>query len=147
MGGEDSGKTGSGSPEVGQQNVADVLASIRELVSAEADARRGGDRSDAAGMPVPVLMLTPQMRVGNAEAGEVLAEGFADLPGRAAGTAPILDEEALRGVVNSIVREELQGEMGDRISRNLRKLVRREIALVLREERAAGATESRDADA
>jgi hypothetical protein len=45
--------------------------------------------------------------------------------------APILDEEALRGVINAIVREELQGELGDRISRNLRKLIRRELAEML----------------
>ena len=150
MGDENGGKTGGGGREAGgPQNMAEVLASIRELVSAETDARLGGDRADEAGMPVPVLMLTPQMRVGSAEAGEVLSEGVADLPGRGAG-APILDEEALRGVVNAIVREELQGEMGDRISRNLRKLVRREIALVLREERGmaeAGAEEGRDNDA
>lgn len=127
---------GDGGPQgTASHNVADVLASIRELVSAEADARRAGSRSDNPGMPVPVLMLTPQMRVGSVDAGEVLAEGFPDPQARTAVAAPILDEEALRGVVNAIVREELQGEMGDRISRNLRKLIRREIALVLREER------------
>jgi hypothetical protein len=47
---------------------------------------------------------------------------------RRVAAAPILDEEALRGVVNRIVREELQGELGDRISRNLRKLIRREMS-------------------
>jgi hypothetical protein len=51
--------------------------------------------------------------------------------------APILDEEALRGVINTIVREELQGELGERIARNLRKLVRRELVHVLEDERRA----------
>jgi hypothetical protein len=39
----------------------------------------------------------------------------------------ILDEEALRDLVSDIVREELQGALGERITRNVRKLVRREI--------------------
>ena len=38
-----------------------------------------------------------------------------------------LDEKALRGIVADIVKSELQGELGDRITRNVRKLVRREI--------------------
>ena len=39
----------------------------------------------------------------------------------------VLDEEALRDLVADIVREELQGALGERITRNVRKLVRREI--------------------
>ncbi len=39
----------------------------------------------------------------------------------------ILDEEALRDLVAEIVRKELQGALGERITRNVRKLVRREI--------------------
>ncbi len=38
-----------------------------------------------------------------------------------------LDEDSLRDLVASIVREELQGPLGERITRNVRKLVRREI--------------------
>lgn len=41
--------------------------------------------------------------------------------------ADILDEETLREMVSDIVREELQGALGERITRNVRKLVRREI--------------------
>lgn len=43
----------------------------------------------------------------------------------------VLDEEALRALVSEIVREELQGALGERITRNVRKLVRREINRVL----------------
>ncbi|WP_101065439.1 hypothetical protein [Roseovarius salinarum] len=39
----------------------------------------------------------------------------------------VLDEDALRELVSQIVREELQGTLGERITRNVRKLVRREI--------------------
>lgn len=43
----------------------------------------------------------------------------------------VIDEETLRGIVADIVRQELQGVLGERITRNVRKLVRREINLVL----------------
>ncbi|SMY08959.1 hypothetical protein [Flavimaricola marinus] len=43
----------------------------------------------------------------------------------------ILDEETLRNLVVEIVRQELQGTLGERITRNVRKLVRREIYRVL----------------
>ncbi len=43
----------------------------------------------------------------------------------------LLDEEVLRDLVAEIVRQELQGEMGQRITRNIRKLVRREISRAL----------------
>jgi len=49
-----------------------------------------------------------------------------DLSALAADEA-ILDEESLRELVADIVREELQGVLGERITRNVRKLVRREI--------------------
>lgn len=39
----------------------------------------------------------------------------------------LLDEEMLRDLVSELVREELQGALGERITRNVRKLVRREI--------------------
>ncbi len=44
-----------------------------------------------------------------------------------AGDEAMLDEEALRDMVSEIVRQELQGALGERITRNVRKLVRREI--------------------
>lgn len=39
----------------------------------------------------------------------------------------VIDEEVLREMVAEIVRQELQGSLGERITRNVRKLVRREI--------------------
>jgi cell pole-organizing protein PopZ len=43
----------------------------------------------------------------------------------------VLDEETLRELVAEIVRQELQGALGERITRNVRKLVRREIQRAL----------------
>ncbi|MFG6560238.1 hypothetical protein [Sulfitobacter sp. 1A15299] len=48
-------------------------------------------------------------------------------PAQDAGEDQFLDEEALRDMVTEIVRAELQGALGERITRNVRKLVRREI--------------------
>lgn len=115
-----------GTPPRESESIADVLASIRAVVSAETDSRVGGDGE-------PVLMLTPDMRT-DAPAG--LAEGLGPSGGER-GPAPILDEESLREVINQIVREELQGELGDRIGRNLRKMIRREIMQILDERREA----------
>lgn len=144
-----------------QESLTEVLASIRALVSAEAAARGGSGEGEEQG---GVLMLTPAMRIdlppvaesaqapgpvappdagsardeaveeaeSEAGPGEILAEGLGTgtLP-----QAPILDEEGLRDLVNSIVREELKGELGEQIGRNLRKLIRRELAIALEERR------------
>jgi len=42
-----------------------------------------------------------------------------------------LDADALRALVIATVHEELGGELGERITQNVRKLVRREINRVL----------------
>ncbi|WP_171240071.1 hypothetical protein [Ruegeria sp. HKCCA5491] len=44
-----------------------------------------------------------------------------------------LDEAALRDLIAQVVREELQGVLGERITRNVRKMVRREIYRALAE--------------
>lgn len=105
------------------ESIADVLASIRAVVSAETEAR-------AAGEGETVLMLTPDMRLGPP------AREAEDADDERA-PAPILDEEYLRGLINAIVREELRGELGDSIGRNLRKIIRREIVQILDERRDA----------
>jgi len=43
----------------------------------------------------------------------------------------IFDEDMLRDLVKDIIRQELQGVLGERITRNVRKLVRREIQRAL----------------
>jgi hypothetical protein len=56
-------------------------------------------------------------------------------PGLFDGDGPEIDEEVLRDIVRDIIREELAGTLGERITRNVRKLVRVEInrALTARE--------------
>ena len=100
-------------------------------------ARTERDARSPSGPDGDILVLSPEMRVKPGvparREGEILTEGFGGT--HQAQSAPILDEVALRGVINSIVREELQGEMGDRISRNLRKLIRQELSQMLKDER------------
>ena len=70
--------------------------------------------------------------------GRLEGEGAADQPDEgdpAGGDESLIDEESLRELVAEIVRQELQGTLGQRITRNVRKLVRQEInrALASRE--------------
>ncbi|MCJ8139438.1 hypothetical protein [Falsirhodobacter halotolerans] len=79
----------------------DVLASLRRLTAGTAD--------------LPVLVLTPDLRVP-AQPGEVHDR-----------LAPI-DEDVLHELVRDLLAEELQGPLGEKITRNIRKMVRAEIA-------------------
>ena len=58
-----------------------------------------------------------------------------DTPAVHAVAEMLLDEEKLREIVAELLRDELQGPLGEKITRNIRKLVRREIerALTVRE--------------
>ncbi|WP_254437874.1 hypothetical protein [Ruegeria arenilitoris] len=48
-------------------------------------------------------------------------------------SARVMDADALRALIAQVVREELQGVLGQRITRNVRKMVRREIYRALAE--------------
>ncbi|WP_179379757.1 hypothetical protein [Jannaschia marina] len=66
------------------------------------------------------------------------AAPVSDMPATEAGVADLSatvgDDEALRDLIAEIVRQELAGELGERITRNVRKLVRREIRQMLASE-------------
>jgi hypothetical protein len=61
---------------------------------------------------------------------EVTASAFARFAEEDLDERPF-DEDMLRDLVRDIIREELQGALGERITRNVRKLVRAEIARAL----------------
>jgi len=68
------------------------------------------------------LVLTPALRVtGGAPAPRAADSTVASPP----------DEAALRAMVQQILREELAGPLGERITRGVRKLVRTEVAALL----------------
>ena len=110
--------------------------------NAEAEAAEG---TEAEPMPeMADLPATGETAAGSGDAPETVAEAPAETAAEAT-TEPaaetdedaladtILDEEDLRQFVALIVREELRGQLGERITQQVRKLVRAEIAKVLDE--------------
>ena len=81
-------------------------------IEAVKDEEKAAPEPDAAAQPAPESVAS--------------ADGDTEMD-YTADTDTYLDEEALRELVSEMVRSELQGELGDRITRNVRKLVRREI--------------------
>lgn len=83
--------------------------------------------------PEPEARLEPETKLepqaDEAPEENTVAQGLFDRQ------EPLLDEEKLREIVRDIIREELAGTLGERITRNVRKLVRVEInrALATRE--------------
>jgi hypothetical protein len=93
------------------------------------------DAEAEAVMTAPIKdMMGTKQPIDEIEDAEIIEEGNPqdDLgAGLYAGDSVEFDEEALREMVSEIVRQELQGALGERITRNVRKLVRREINRVL----------------
>lgn len=120
---------------------ADMLAAMRKSRT-DALARHGvSDARDAEDEDAPSETLDFASRRGGASLDDA-ADAFEDAA--TPGPAPrddgktdrngdwysedaVMDEDALRDLVADIVRQELQGTLGERITRNVRKLVRREI--------------------
>ena len=80
---------------------------------------------DAKGAPFQEQMIDEIASAAEAEMAE--EAGKAGLAAAFGSDDQLMDEEALRDLVSEIVRSELQGALGERITRNVRKLVRREI--------------------
>ncbi|WP_188528136.1 hypothetical protein [Sinisalibacter lacisalsi] len=79
-------------------------------------------------------LVTPEALHAAGEAGA--ADAWEDVeptdePGEDEDAEAVLDEDALREMVSRMVREELQGSVGERITHNVRRMVRREIARAL----------------
>ncbi|WP_428545710.1 hypothetical protein [Profundibacter sp.] len=88
------------------------------------------DAEAEAVMTAPIKdMMGTKLPIDEIEDAEIIEDDLA--AGLFAGDDPDFDEEALREMVSEIVRQELQGALGERITRNVRKLVRREINRVL----------------
>ena len=95
------------------------------------------DPSQSEAMAEPAVTEPDQVWADEAEA-EVVA-GLVEPESRAedagspddADTEMTYDEDVLRELVRDLIREELQGGLGERITRNVRKLVRAEIARAL----------------
>ena len=94
-----------------------------DYAGTEVEALEWGQNADTA-RPAPEAEVQPEEPASEAviDAEVVSAPKQDDAPYEA-----VLDEEMLRDLVGEIVRQELQGPLGERITRNVRKLVRREI--------------------
>lgn len=118
-----------------EPQIEDVLGSIRRL-TANVPARS-----------VPVLgklVLTPAQRVHpdrpqRVSDGSIMAEFAAENPAPLTVSGDVhdrlapIDEEMLQELVRDLVTEELQGPLGEKITRNIRKMVRAEIGRALAE--------------
>lgn len=134
-----------GEDDAGAGLEADLLAEFGSPTQ-EGDAA-AGDEDVAAADSAPVVFLSASRRHRQEnsapgerqdeirqEAGDVEIAEATMLPAAEAGQflpALPLDEDALRELVAKVLREELRGELGERITRNVRKLVRREIAQII----------------
>ncbi len=94
-----------------------------DYAGTEVEALEWGQNADTA-RPAAEAEVQPEEPASEAviDAEVVSAPKQDDAPYEA-----VLDEEMLRDLVGEIVRQELQGPLGERITRNVRKLVRREI--------------------
>ena len=98
----------------------------------------GGCHPEAEG-PAPADAVAPEAvahpatgesGAPDAGPGTALVPGGA-VPARAGAPAGIIDEAALQDLIRMTIRAELQGPLGERITRNMRKLVRSELQRML----------------
>lgn len=90
------------------------------------------DQDEFAGSStaVPAAFIAPSKAL------EAVEDDIAQLADTVVATAPDdLDEAALRELVAEMIRDELRGALGEKITKNIRKLVRREINSALLKQR------------
>lgn len=112
--------------------VAELLAPVADGAAVETAAPEPVLSAELAEVPVPALASQP-------DAFPELDTPNDDVPSHAASvlTDPngnqisLLDEDELIQMLRRVIREELQGVLGEKITRNVRKLVRAEIARAL----------------
>ncbi len=105
--------------DVSDAEMADVEAAGEET----GNAATGGETAKPA---EAVILATSKQTATSADASSDAHENV----GRP-DVESLLDENDLRALVAEVLREELKGPLGERITRNVRKLVRREIAQAL----------------
>lgn len=104
----------------------DIPPSIPEAVFAEAEPAPAAPQPEAASDWADEAEAAIRAELEQDTVTEAYAR-FLDEPEE----EPAFDEAAMRELVRDIIREELQGTLGERITRNVRKLVRAEIARAL----------------
>lgn len=111
--------------------------------SAAAAAAAGHDRGIGTERVVPVAQALQSVLPGGATAGVTAGQAHPGGSGLGGGLVPTegaaigLDQEALAAQVASVIERELKGVLGQRITREIRRLVRQEIALALAARRSS----------
>ena len=122
--------------DAADEGAAALVAPLPRLHLGPAEADAAGDEAEDRAeerAPVRIIRSGQEDDLSAAEAAEDDAEAGdedLDLPEvalSADGEEAVIDADALRDLVVEIIRQELQGALGERITRNVRKLVRREI--------------------
>ena len=96
-----------------------------ETDEVEAPVAERSEPAPEAMHPADMAEVTELRTLHEAPAEEIPAA--AEAPGPVPAGAPQIDEGMLRELIVEVLRDELRGPLGDRITSNLRKLVRREI--------------------
>lgn len=118
--------------------IAGRLAELEALMAGQA--HEFEDETAGQDAPSSIVQMAPDHHADAPEAPflgdedhHLAADGFdwANPSPAVADPATDLDDAALRDLIRDVLREELQGAMGERVTRNLRKLVRAEIARAL----------------
>jgi hypothetical protein len=100
---------------------ADGPVAALPTVEPAAQVRAAAEAGDV--VPFPLVAPSPPRAVPD----EAIAAAPADEVEAMPADLPALDEGAVAKLVRAIIREELQGALGERITQNVRKLVRAEI--------------------
>ena len=109
-------------------NATAELAAVAPALDPQPTPRLDADAAEAAALAQVAAETAAEAAQAAADAGLAGADAKASMFDQEdAG----FDEEALHDLVREIIREELQGSLGERITRNVRKLVRVEINRVL----------------
>ena len=130
------------------RSMSEILSSIRRIVTDEERSRREADeerrrREGESGSSVLVLsnkVAEPTPVVEPVDTSKPLELGAAQAVSTEPPAAPVdftepsLSEEDIEDIVRRIVREELQGPIGQQISRKVKRLIRDEVQAALSEE-------------
>ena len=122
--------TAAEGPDHFEYNAAEAAA-VHTPAWAQEDEIEQDDEAEVAATPLYGTVEPDPVWADAAEASVLAALAEPDADEDAFDQAMRFDEDVLRELVRDLLREELAGKMGERITRNIRKLVRAEIARAL----------------
>lgn len=118
---------GSEPPETERPRRLVLSLPAEKAVPEQVEEAQFAHADDPAVEATPLFAATPAPDHLPIRGDDRVEEPLLEAPDDEFGGSELIDEDKLRELVSEIVRSELQGELGERITRNIRKLVRREI--------------------